>query len=115
MDLNCPNQPNCVSSQASQPKYLVAPLVYSGIAADALRRLADIVRTMPGGKVTSIDQSRLCATFTSRLFGFVDDVDFAVRDDELIDVRSKSRSGCYDFGVNRSRVEKIRELFEPVR
>ena len=110
--LDCPNQPNCVSSKASDPERLVAPLKYSGDAGYALERLATIVHATTGAAVVSLDQGHLRTTFASRLFSFVDDVEFVVRDGDLIDVRSMSRLGCYDFGVNRARIEKIRAHFE---
>ena len=47
----------------------------------------------------------------SRVFGFVDDVEFRFDDSaKKIDFRSASRVGRRDFGVNRSRMETIREL-----
>jgi uncharacterized protein (DUF1499 family) len=49
------------------------------------------------------------AKFTSRLFRFVDDVEFCIDDDlRIIHVRSSSRVGYFDFGVNRRRIERIR-------
>jgi len=110
--LDCPNQPNCVSSEASDIERRVAPLKYAGRAGNALVRLAAIVDTMAGADVVTLDQTYLRATFTSRFFRFVDDVEFVLRDGAFIDVRSMSRSGSYDFGVNRARVEKIRARFD---
>ena len=65
---------------------------------------------MPGGKVISVDTNSLQAGFTSRWFGFVDDLDFML-DNNRIDIRSMSRIGYFDFGKNRARVEKIRKVF----
>jgi uncharacterized protein (DUF1499 family) len=42
----------------------------------------------------------------------VDDVEFRmVSTDGIIHVRSGSRVGCSDLGVNRKRVEKLRAVF----
>jgi uncharacterized protein (DUF1499 family) len=50
------------------------------------------------------------AEATSRVFRFVDDVEFLMRPDgQLVDVRSASRVGYSDFGVNRRRIERIRQ------
>ena len=65
-----------------------------------------------GGQVQTVDGDRLVATFTSRLFRFVDD--FALRVDGsagLLHIRSASRVGYGDFGVNRRRVERFRAGF----
>lgn len=52
------------------------------------------------------------ATFTSTL-GFVDDVTFVIEpDDKRIDVKSSSRIGYYDFGVNRNRVTRLHKAFD---
>ena len=58
------------------------------------------------------DASYLYAELKSKRMGFVDDVEFfAVEKDGVIHVRSASRLGRRDFGVNRERVESIRERF----
>ena len=61
---------------------------------------------------TSIVEERadyLYAEFASRLLGFVDDVEFYFPPNErIIHVRSASRLGHSDFGVNRKRIEDIR-------
>lgn len=65
-----------------------------------------------GGKIQEEQDGYLWATFTSRLFRFVDDVEFRmVSSDGIIHVRSGSRKGYSDLGVNRRRVEKLRTLF----
>ena len=51
------------------------------------------------------------AEFTSAVFGFVDDVEFQFDPSGFIQIRSASRTGYYDFGVNRERVETIRQRF----
>jgi len=109
--LDCPDRPSCVSSLATDHRRRVKALTYSGESSNALDRLGQIVENLPGGAVVERTGRSLWATFTSRVFGFVDDVDFVVADAEHIDVRSRSRSGYYDFGVNRARVERIRTEF----
>ena len=107
--------PSCVSSVASDDRRRVEALIYTGEAAQALDRLASIVEGLPGGAVTTRTDRSIQATVTSRVFGFVDDVDFVIRDHRHIDVRSMSRRGYYDFGVNRARVEDIRKKFKMFR
>ncbi len=65
-----------------------------------------------GGKIEEEHDGYLWATFASRLFRFVDDVEFRmVSIDGIIHVRSASRVGYSDLGVNRRRVERLRTLF----
>lgn len=105
----CPSSPNCVSSQSSDDAHGIAPLTYSGRAADAMKKLTAIVQTFPRTSVITVSDSYLRAEFTSALFRFVDDVEFLVDDTtKVIHVRSASRMGYSDLGVNRKRTEQIR-------
>lgn len=108
--------PNSVSSQAAQhpdhPRHLVAqvdPLPLTGDPATAMARLAEVLSRLPGAQVQLVRPDYLHATFTSRWLRFVDDVE-AVIDPAagVIHIRSASRIGHGDRGVNRARVEAIR-------
>jgi len=71
-----------------------------------------VIAEMKEARIAEEEMGYLHAEFRSALFGFVDDVEF--RMDEVsgrIDIRSASRTGYYDFGVNRRRVEEIRARF----
>jgi uncharacterized protein (DUF1499 family) len=109
----CPERPNCVSSRATSATQAVAPLAYDGSADTAWRRLCESVQAL--GRATIVENARVGGTrylrveFRSSLLGFVDDAEFALDEDaEVIHVRSASRLGRLDFGVNRSRIERIR-------
>lgn len=99
----CKRTPNCVSSQAdpSDREHYIAPL--SGTI-DQVRR---IVESMPRTRIVSADSHYLHAEFRSRLLRYVDDVEFH-QDGNVLHVRSASRLGRRDFGVNRARVEELR-------
>ncbi len=112
MHLGCPSSPNCVSSQATQASHRVEPLRYRGDAEAALQRLAALVSGLERSTIVRRRPDYLHVEFRSRVFGFVDDVEFVSTRQGVLDVRSKSRSGHYDFGVNRRRVEAIRAAFE---
>lgn len=104
--------PHCVSSQEKDAKRLIAPLVYSSAPDSAQASLVQVVESL-GGKTVSNRPGYLHAMFETNIFGFTDDVEFVfVRGGNRIDVRSSSRSGYYDFEVNRNRVEKIRAAFD---
>jgi uncharacterized protein (DUF1499 family) len=109
----CPPRPNCVSSEAADPAQRVAPLRYAGDPTAALLRLAEQVRAQPGATIVTQRADYLHAEFASAAFGFVDDVEFRPRAaTDTIDVRSGSRLGYSDFGVNRKRVEALRTAFD---
>jgi len=77
-----------------------------------LTELKDVIQRM-GGEIVDDQDAYLAATFSSGLFGFVDDLEIRVdRPAGLIHVRSASRVGHGDAGVNRKRVERLRSLYE---
>jgi uncharacterized protein (DUF1499 family) len=107
----CPNSPNCVSSEGDRASSRVEPLTFQDSPEKAWDNLRETLREM-GGKIQEEHDGFLWATFTSRVFRFVDDVEFRmVSTDGMIHVRSGSRVGYSDLGVNRRRVEKLRSLF----
>ena len=108
----CPSSPNCVSSAATDEAHHVAPLAYSGAPAAAMQRLRAVIAAMPRATVVTANDTALHAEFRSRLFRFVDDVDCVVDPATgVIQIRSASRVGYSDLGVNRQRVEAIRAAF----
>ncbi len=108
---SCPDSPNCVSSLASDAKHYVAPLQYKGDLNEAGELLRSILRSMQRMRIVVDEPTYIHAEFTSALFRFVDDVEFLFAEPEkVIHVRSASRVGHYDFGVNHNRVERIRNL-----
>ena len=110
----CPDKPNCVSSQAEDARY-VAPFRFLDSPAAALERIERIVGTMPRMRVVKRTPTYLHAEAASRVFGFIDDIEFLVDiESRLLHVRSAARLGYSDFGVNRRRVETIRAAFAAV-
>lgn len=88
----------------------VAPFPVSGDPAGALRRLEHVVASMPRTRIVTATDTCLHAVCRTRLFGFRDDLEFRYSpDDGVVHVRSASRVGIYDFGVNRRRVERVRK------
>ncbi|HSM83806.1 MAG TPA: DUF1499 domain-containing protein [Nodosilinea sp.] len=107
----CPGSPNCVVSQgAADAEHAIAPLPYSGDPAQAMAQLVAIVTAMPRTTIVESTDNYLYAEFATKLMGFVDDVEFYLDPAEsVIQVRSASRLGKSDLGVNRQRVEAIRQ------
>jgi uncharacterized protein (DUF1499 family) len=106
----CPATPNCVlSTPATDEKHRVAPFPFTGPAPDALARVKAAALSFPRTAVVTEAPGYLKMTFTSAFFRFVDDVEFEVDEaSRVVNVRSASRVGRSDFGVNRKRVEAIR-------
>ena len=108
----CPQTPNCVSSQAANGRNAIAPFAFDEPAATAWDRLKSVVQSQARTVIVDETANYLHAETRSRLFGFVDDVEFLLLpDDNIIHVRSASRTGYSDFGVNRRRVERLRRAF----
>jgi uncharacterized protein (DUF1499 family) len=105
----CKRTPNCVSSQAdpADSEHYIAPLT----STIGIPKLRGLVESMPGATIITEQGNYLYAEFRSRLLGFVDDLELH-RDEQhnLIHIRSASRLGRRDFGVNRKRVEALRAL-----
>lgn len=111
---SCPDTPNCVCSQApeSDKEHAIAPFAYTGSAKDAIARLKTIIEGMERSTVNTVSDDYLYAEFSSKLMGFVDDVEFyAVPGESVIQTRSAARLGKSDLGVNRKRTEEIRAQF----
>lgn len=107
--LPCPNSPNCVSSLSKDASHLIEPLRYDGSRSDARQKLVDLLKNMRRTRLVKTETDYLHVEFRSMIFRFVDDVEFYFPVEEsVIHVKSASRSGYYDFGANRRRVERIR-------
>ncbi len=112
----CPDSSNCVSSQSTDNVHAVAPLSYTGTAADAFTALRNIIAGMKRAVIVEGTATYLHVEVTSALFRFVDDVEFYLVDTEKkIHIRSASRIGYSDLGVNRKRIEQIRLLWLETR
>lgn len=114
-----PRTPNSVSSQAALydhegARYArIEPIRYRGDGAAALTRIGAIVLKMPGARILQSGPDYLYVQFETRWLKFVDDAEFALDPaDSVIHVRSASRLGRKDFGVNRARIEAIRAQFD---
>ena len=109
----CPDKPNCVSSeQKSDIDHYIEPMTMpSDQAPEILTVLKATIHDM-GGVVQVEGGNYLAATFSSSFFRFVDDLEIRIDPDaRLIHVRSASRVGHSDMGVNRKRVELLRKLY----
>ena len=107
----CPGRPNCVSSEDGAGPSRVEPLPFTGEPQAAWVCLKRAVQGI-GGAIEREDNGYIWAIFKSKLFRFVDDMEFRMdAANRLIHVRSAARVGYSDLGVNRRRVETLRRRF----
>jgi uncharacterized protein (DUF1499 family) len=108
----CPDSPNCVSSLEENPRHKVDPLQVHVSGEESLHLLKKIVNSMQRTEILWESENSLYVVFKTR-FGFADDVQFLVDEKAgVIQVRSASRVGYWDLGLNRKRIEKIRTEYE---
>ncbi len=106
----CPDSPNCVSSDATDEAHRVEPYRLKAPAQDAWHGLQNVVAAEQGVRLVEANDSYLHVEVRSAIMRFVDDTEFQLRASEgIIAVRSAARTGYNDTGVNRKRIERIRE------
>ena len=101
----CGDKPNCVSTQDSREQHALAEFDLSESV--TLDQIEQVALTLPGAKTASKTEDYLRIECTSRIMRFVDDLELKITDSKLI-VRSESRTGHSDFGVNRKRADQLR-------
>jgi uncharacterized protein (DUF1499 family) len=109
----CPASPNCVCTTDTDAEHGIAPLTYSDSRDAAMAKLKGVIQAMERSQIVVESSDYLHVEYTSKLMGFVDDVEFYFDPaGGAIQVRSASRLGQSDLGVNRKRVEEIRQKFQ---
>jgi uncharacterized protein (DUF1499 family) len=107
----CPRRPNCISSEDDPGPSRIEPLTFTGTPETAWVCLKRAIQGT-GGTIEREGSDYIWAIYKTRLFRFVDDIEFRMEvKDEVIHVRSASRVGYSDFGVNRKRVGALRQRF----
>ncbi len=110
---SCPDTPNCVCSQSHSPQHSIAPIRFHGSVEDARHLISQAVLAQPRTRIVTEDGNYIHAESRSWLFRFIDDVELYIDPrEQLIQIRSASRLGISDLGVNRARVESIRTEFD---
>ncbi len=111
--LDCPDTPNCVSSLAKNTKYRVEPFKLKKDPETSWDMVQKTVGSLPRTKVVSADNRDIHAECKSMIFRFVDDVMLHLTPSNgIIHIRSASRTGYFDLGVNRDRVENLRKKLQ---
>jgi len=109
----CPGSPNCVSSQAKDADHFIDPFKIIGNVDEAWAALKKTLAGQSRTVITNETGDTLHAEATSLVFRFVDDIDAILdADTRMIHIRSASRTGYGDFGVNRKRMETLRSQLQ---
>ena len=107
----CPSSPNCVSSQSEDEKHRIDPIRFSSSPAEAMDRLKKVIEGIGAATLVRATPDYLHVEFRT-LLGFVDDAEFyAEGSEKVIHLRSAARVGYWDLGVNRKRMESVRQEF----
>ena len=110
----CPYSPNCVSTNSGEDrKHFIKPILFSGNSKEVMGRVRREVKSQERTRIIEENDHYLYAEFESRVFGFVDDVEFYFEGKTgTLHARSASRMGYGDLGVNRERIELLFSLLE---
>lgn len=107
--LDCPTAPCCVATGASRPSCRVAPIGYPGEREEMRAILIGVLWSWPRTEIVTIRDDYIHAVQKTRWLRFADDVQCHLPAAErLVHLRSAARTGWYDLGVNRGRVERLR-------
>ena len=110
----CPGSPNCVVSleEFREDSHYIEPIFFKEETSQEVKdKLLGILEKI-GGKVVEEEESYVKAQFSSKVFRFKDIAQFVILPEKnMIMVRSEAETGWSDFGVNRKRMEKIRDEF----
>jgi uncharacterized protein (DUF1499 family) len=109
--LPLPNSPNCVATQSGNTTQHMEPIPYATDRETAHQKLLHIINQMPRTTLVNNKPEYIHIVFRSAFFGFPDDVEFQLTDNH-IHFRAAARLGHSDWGVNRKRMENIKQLFE---
>ncbi|MGF1525571.1 MAG: DUF1499 domain-containing protein, partial [Candidatus Competibacterales bacterium] len=107
--------PNSVSSQAppADQRHHIPPLTFTGPPTAAWERLKAAIAAMDRSRIIVEEDTYLRAEYRSAVVGFVDDLEAHLEAEQgQIQLKSASRVGYYDWGVNRDRVEALRRRFQ---
>ena len=107
---DCPNKPNCVSSQSTDPDKFIEPLPYQGSRDDARNKLLSIINADKRTQIRTSTEDYIHVEYKAMIF--IDDVEFYLPAQvSVIHLRSASRLGYADFGANLRRIKAISAAF----
>ncbi|MCB0323347.1 MAG: DUF1499 domain-containing protein [Bdellovibrionales bacterium] len=110
----CPPSPNCVTSTTNPENESYVPPIHTMCPPEAaIEHAKSVISRLPRASLVQTREQYLHFTFQSRVFGFIDDLELRYQPEQSVfAIRSVSRTGYYDFGVNKARVETLRPLLQ---
>jgi uncharacterized protein (DUF1499 family) len=109
----CPPHDNCVSTFETEPMHAIAPLPFTGTVEAEMQKWMKILSNYPRAKVIKTTTNYIYAEFRSMMWRFIDDVEIFVDETQkLTHIRSASRVGTNDYGMNRNRVEDLKSRYQ---
>jgi uncharacterized protein (DUF1499 family) len=107
---SCPDTPNCINSEfKDDTTHFIDALPYQNKSTDEVIRIVEGTIQKTGGHLSEINENYIAATYTSKLFRYVDDFEIRVdSEDKNVHFRSASRVGRSDFGANSKRIDLIK-------
>jgi len=110
--IDCPESPNCVSTQTTKEEAKMSPLSFNGSLEEAKQKLTQVINEYPRTKIIKQTDTYMHVEFKTKIMRFVDDVEFYFDESsKKIHFRSASRIGRSDFGLNRKRMEEVTAAF----
>ncbi len=107
----CPKSPNCISSDADNESQRILPFQIKGASSEMWHLIKKSLLMLPRTKIITESPDYIHAECSSAIFGFVDDLELHLRpSNAIIAIRSASRLGYSDFGVNRKRIKTLRTM-----
>ena len=112
--LICPDKPNCINTEyPGQTNHYFPALDFPDNKNTQIMMLSKTALLEMGAEIIKENNNYLAATFTSSLFKFVDDFELRLdKANHVLHIRSASRTGYSDFGVNKRRVKRFIELIK---
>ncbi|PSW19588.1 DUF1499 domain-containing protein [Photobacterium sanctipauli] len=111
IDQICGEKPNCVSTLDTREDHYLAPYELTQSNSTSWDKIKQLALTLPGVALAEEKEGYFRLESTSKVFKFVDDFEVKLLEQQL-EVRSESRVGYSDFGVNRERAEQFRQRLE---
>ncbi|MGH4123952.1 MAG: DUF1499 domain-containing protein [Clostridium sp.] len=107
-----PNKPNAVSSETEEKDKKVEALVFKGNLKNSKDMIIKVIENYGNAKIIKKETNYIYAIFTTGIMKYHDDVEFYFDESKkLIQIRSASRIGYSDMGLNRERYNKLREFY----
>ena len=110
----CPDKPNCISSEyPGDTEHYISPIPFSPEQYNGVMTAIKVSIQGHGGQIQYLKQDYLASTFSSNLFGFIDDFEARIdHKQNQIHIRSAARVGYSDFGVNQKRAITLKTAIE---